>query len=63
MRPLNPAYVAAILYDTEIHKAVRLDAHTSDWSNPRVHKVIGHKLALDRLERRQILPAQRLALT
>ena len=61
LRPLNPAYAHAVLQDAEIRNAALLGAHTSYWSDSRVHEVIGHKLALDWLESRQALPTERLA--
>ena len=60
LRPLNQAYADAVLQDAEIRNAALLGAHTSYWSDSRVHEVIGHKLALDWIESHHALPAERL---
>ena len=61
LRRLNAAYEQAVLQDAEVRSGTLLKAHTSYWSDPAVHRIISHKLALDWLSQAHRLDADRLA--
>ena len=60
LRPLNSAYRHAVLQDAEIRNHHLIAAHTSYWTDPRVHQIIGHKLALDWLRNQHALPPEQI---
>jgi len=60
LRPLNSNYRHAVLRDAEIRNRHLIAAHTSYWTDPRVHQIIGHKLALDWLRHQQALSPERV---